>query len=250
MEGPTGRHPAVRVTAPSLVPPSPGLGIPRPATAVPTPTDPTTEDTQVTPGSQSQAGWKCSLRRAPGRRLWRLWTRRAERLSLVAEATEPYKATQCREEEARSRRSTERRWVWGPAGWTRADDRASTSCRGLSAGQVRVGTPVPSGALWAQDLSGARAPAVTSWGRHGVKCVTPVPPGPRGASRARRGARRCGDAAAGVGGLSLGIFGVFVQIDFDVRGGDIALLVLAPPDAGPPVPFVFLDDIQGFSFCY
>lgn len=45
-------------------------------------------------------------------------------------------------------------------------------------------------------------------------------------------------------------FGIFVQIDFNIGRGDIALLIFVPPDPRPPVPFVLFYDIEHLSFCY
>lgn len=50
--------------------------------------------------------------------------------------------------------------------------------------------------------------------------------------------------------VSLSTFGVFVQVNFDVGGGDVALLFLAPPDPRPAVALVFLDDAQDLALCY
>lgn len=48
----------------------------------------------------------------------------------------------------------------------------------------------------------------------------------------------------------LGIFGIFVQIDFDVGSGDITLFIFTSPNAGPAITFVLLYDVQCFSFNY
>lgn len=50
--------------------------------------------------------------------------------------------------------------------------------------------------------------------------------------------------------ISHSTFGIFVQIDFNIRRRDIALLILVPSDSCPPITFVFFYYIEQFSFCY
>lgn len=48
----------------------------------------------------------------------------------------------------------------------------------------------------------------------------------------------------------LAIFGIFVQIDFDVGSGNITLFIFISPNSGPPVALVFLYYVQCLSFNY
>lgn len=49
--------------------------------------------------------------------------------------------------------------------------------------------------------------------------------------------------------VSLGTFGIFVQINFDIRCWDITLLLFAPADPRPSISFILLNDVQYFTFC-